>query len=265
MKKKFFKYLGNKKCYTQWVLVFLFFSSHFIFAQETHELNIILKLNIIEGDLKNSMVTITKKGAPYKVIDPNTEKLNVDLPIGFEYLITYTKIGYITQSVLVDTHVPAGREEKEFGKKMSEVELEKQPDGGLIVYRKPVARLAYSMKKEDFSYDKDFASKADKTQKKEKESPIPKTKETVPVAVHSNPGTSVVKQSESKSEQSIQKPIVKNKDVKVVQEDNKKITTITIYIDDKSYVYRKEEYNFDVFYYKDGKSITSDTYENETK
>ena len=266
MKKKFFKYIFSKNINALFVLILLFFSSQNIVAQEeTHELNITLKLKIYEGDLKNSMITITKKGMPFKVIDPNRDNFEVDLPVGSDYLFTFRKIGYITKIVSVDTHVPEGREKSEFAKKNSDIELDIQPEGRLITYPKPVASLSYSIRKRDFAWDKDVASEGYKMQKKEKENTNSATKPETPTIENKKQNPVIATQSENNLVNTVKKPIITNKEVKVIQEDYKKFTIITITIDDKKYVYRKEEFNFSTFYYKDGLSIGADTYENETK
>lgn len=266
MKNIFLKYVIVKKINALFVLILLFFSSQNIIAQEeAHQLNITLKLKIYEGDLKNSMVTITKKGMPFKVIDPNRDNFEVDLPLGSEYLFTFRKIGYITKIVSVDTHVPEGREKSEFAKKNSDIELDIQPEGRLITYPKPVASLSYSIRKRDFAWDKDVASEGYKMQKKEKENTNSNPKAETPTTENKKQNPIVATQPENNLVNTVKKPIVTNKEVKVIQEDYKKFTITTITIDDKKYIYRKEEFNFSTFYYKDGLSIGADTYENETK
>ena len=265
MKNIFFKYIILKKFSAHIVLLLLFFSFQSISAQEIFELNITLKLKVFEGDLKNSMVTITRKGAPFKVIDPNKENFDVVLPLGSDYLFTFRKIGYITKTISVDTHVPEGREKSEFAKKTSDVELDIQPEGRVVTYPKPVASLSYSIRKADFAWDKDVASEGYKMQKKEKANANSNVKSISPATENSKSNSVVVKQSENNPVNTVKKPIVKNKEVKVIQEDYKKFTIITITIDDKKYIYRKEEYNFTTFYYKDGINISPDTFENETQ
>jgi hypothetical protein len=102
-------------------------------------------------------------------------------------------------------------------------------------------------------------------QKKEKENTNSNPKSEASTTENKKQNPAVVAQPENNLENTVKKPIVKNKEVKVIQEDYKKFTIITITIDDLKYVYRKEEFNFSTFYYKDGVSIGADTYENETK
>jgi hypothetical protein len=62
------------------------------------------------------------------------------------------------------------------------------------------------------------------------------------------------------------KPIVKNKEEKIIQEDKRKITVVTVNIDGVDYVYKKEEWNWGgLYFYKDGKNITERTFAKETE
>lgn len=248
-----------------------------------------VKLSIVDGDVKNAVITITKNGAPFKVIDPNKGKYTVDLDLGAEYLFTSTKMGYVTKSVVVDTHVPNGREKEEFNKFLVEVELTKQPKDQEISYSQPVGRIKYTNESGDFDFDKDYTATAKEMQKKAEANPIPKPKPptpnprptyTPPVQPTLGPSKPIpiaVKQPEYTHEPEKKKPavvvpdiplkpIVKNKIERTFQEDRKKTTIITVTIDGVDYVYKKEEYAWGGLYYsKDGKYITEGTYDKETE
>jgi hypothetical protein len=259
MKKKIFKFISTQNFNTPVLLVLLFFASSVLYAQEIPVVNVILKLKIVNGDLKNSQITITKTDAPYIVVEPNKEGDAVDLPLGFEYTITFTKMGYNTKRMLVDTHVPENRERGDFERQVSEVTLEKLSGKLEDNYVQMIGKIKYSMSKADFDFDKGPAVKEDKTKK------IDKT----PLPSNPKPITSSPKQSQStppvvnKSEPATQTK-GKNKVVKVISEDYKKITIVTITIDGKDIIYKKEEYDWGTFFYKDGKRITGDTFTNET-
>ncbi|MCE9540021.1 MAG: hypothetical protein K8R85_12510, partial [Bacteroidetes bacterium] len=119
MKKEKFKYILIKNLIATILLSLLFFVSSILSAQEIPVVNVTLKLKITNGDLKNSKITITKTDAPYIVIEPNKEGDAVDLPLGFEYTITFTKMGYNTKRMLVDTHVPENREKGDFERQIA--------------------------------------------------------------------------------------------------------------------------------------------------
>lgn len=247
------------------LLIFLFFSSTIIYAQVIPTLNVTLKLKVKDGDLKNSRITITKKGAPYKVIEPEKGGYAVDLTLGYEFEFTYTKVGYITKIILVNTHVPEHREKGIFAKQISEVELEKQPDDHAIHHSLPSARIAYSDSKGDFDFEKNYDPKAEKANKNEKNSSAQKSKSNSSAITQNKSTPIVVKQSETKLETPSYKPAVKNRVEKIIQQDDKKTTIITITIGGKDFIYRKEEYSWGVYFYKDNKSITENTFSNETQ
>lgn len=262
MKKKIFKFISTKNFNTTVLLMFLFFASSALCAQEIPVVNVTLILKIINGDLKNSQISINKTNAPYIVVEPSKEGDAVDLPLGFEYTITFTKMGYTTKLMLVDTHVPENREKGDFERQISDVTLEKLSGKLEDNYVQMIGKIKYSMSKADFDFDKVSAAKDDKTKKSDK----------VPLLVNPKPISSSPQQNVpvptptvvDKSGPISNKSTGKNKVVKVISEDYKKFTIITITIDGKDIIYKKEEYGWGMFFYKEGKRITEDTFTKET-
>jgi hypothetical protein len=248
-----------------------------------------LKFSVQEGGLDNALITITKDGQAYRTIDPNKGKYFIDLELGGNYMMTFTKPGHITKQVIVDTHVPGGHEDDEFAKFTAEVNLEKQPEDQIITYSQPVGRIKYSGIAGDFDFDNDYTQTAVAAQKKDKENAKPKPKEPTPqpkpeppkpvqaALPPSNPEPVAVKQPEYKPEPPKPKPVVvdvtpeappvvKNKEEKIVQKDRLKITLVTVSINGTPIEYKKEEYAWGgVYYYRDGKNITELTFEKETE
>lgn len=245
------------------------------FAQE-NTFSLKVKFSVNGGGLDNALITITKNGSPYRVIDPSKSKYKLDLELGAEFLLVFTKQGYITKSLLVDTHVPNGREKEEIREYIATVELAKQPEDQVITYTQPVGRITYSSLEGEFDADKDYSQKAQDMVKKAESNPAPKPKPVVPPPV-SKPIPVAVKPPEYKPEPPkpkppvvepvvAVKPIVKNKEEKILQEDRRKLTIITVNIDGVDYIYRREEYNWGgLYYYKDGKNITESTFYKETE
>lgn len=269
------------------LLCLLFFNSS---AQEAPPVfNVKVKFNVQQGGMENSLITISKNGSVYRTIDPSKGKYNVELDLGAEFILTFTKPGHITKAVVIDTHVPNGREKEDFAKFTAEVGLEMQPEDQIITYSQPVGKIKYSMVSGDFDYDKDYTKTATEAQKRDRENPKPAPKPptpnprpvTPPTPVQtlppSNPEPVVIKQPEYKPEPEKpkpvvvvpdvpQKPIVKNKEEKVIQEDRRKITIVTVNIDGTDYIYKKEEYTWGgLYFYKNGKNITEGTYQKETE
>ena len=231
------------------VLITLISTSN-LYAQQTPKLDITIALKVKDGDLKNSLVTVTRKNEPFKILDPGKDETTIELPLGYEYVFAFTKLGYETQKITVDTHVPENREKGQFRKQIFKVVLEKNSEK-----EQPNVKIAYSMSIKDFDFVKGDEIKQERTGKKD-----PHTTSTT-----KKPEVAVSAKDPSSSNQESKKNS-KIKDKQVVQQDTKKITTITISIDDKDYIYKKEEFDWGgTFHYKNGVSITENTYRAETE
>ncbi|MES2590392.1 MAG: hypothetical protein V4608_00820 [Bacteroidota bacterium] len=229
------------------ILVLLFLPYTGVSAAETPKLNLAFTLKIKNGDLKNSLITIGRTNEEFIVLSPELGEDHVELPLGFEYVITFSKPGYASKSVSVDTHVPENRELREFLKQMFMIELEKLPGNNT----EPVNRIAYSMKIGDF----DFVRVEAKTVKTPQIAAIPESK-----------ATTSEQMNDSKTEQGkVTKRGGKIKEKRVIQEDTKKITIIIVTINDKEHTYKKEEFSWGTYFYKNGLNITGETFTDETE
>ncbi|MCE9540022.1 MAG: hypothetical protein K8R85_12515, partial [Bacteroidetes bacterium] len=147
-------------------------------------------------------------------------------------------------------------------RQIADVPLEKLSGKLEDNYVQMIGKIKYSMSKADFDFDKGAVPKEDKTKKIDK----------IPLAINPKPISTPPKQVEpvlvptvvDKSDPFSDKPTGRNKVVKVISEDYKKITLITLTIDGKDIIYKKEEYDWGTFFYKEGKRITGDTFTNET-
>jgi hypothetical protein len=277
---------SNIKLFAGMLLLFISLSSN---AQDAAVFTVRLKMEVEEGTLEHALITITKNGKPDRVIDPSKGKYNIDLDLGAEYALAFTKMGYVSKTVIIDTHVPKGREQDEFAKFSATVELAKQPENEVVTYSQPVGRIKYSMMAGDFDYDKDYTATAETMIKKAEANPTPKPKPPAPnprpvttppptqTTPTSNPVPVAVKPPEYTPEPPKPKPavvipdipvkpMVKNKEEKSITEDRRKITIITVNIDGVDYVYRREHYTWGgLYYYKNGRNITESTFEKETE
>ncbi len=268
--------LDRKKAITklQMALLFMFCSIFSISAQKNF-LDFRLKLTIEDGDLLHAKIAITKNGVPFRVIDSKA-RYDLELDIGVEYIITASKIGYITKSIVLDTRVPSGREQDEFAKFQSEISLKPQPENEEITYTQPVGRITFSNTSKDFDYDKDYSAKSQEMQKKAEAAPKPRSAPKIDSVT--NARTEIpVKQREIKSPPSLPKPIIKSSDPttgplvktvveRTVQQDRLKVTYRNVTINGIEFTYRKDEFSWGgVYFYKNGKNILESTFENETK
>ena len=248
-----------------------------------------LKFSVQQGGMENSLITITRDGKPYRVIDPNGGKYFVDLELGSDFVFTFTKPGHITKQVIINTVIPNGREKEDFAKFTADVGLEMQPEDQIVTYSQPVGRIKYNGLSGDFDFDKDYTKTATEAQIKDKENAKPKPKEPTPnprpvppkpvvqELPPSKPIPVVVKQPEYTPEPPKPKPVVvapvidykpavKNKEERIIQKDRLKITIIIVKINEIDFEYKKEEYTWGgLYYYKNGKNITESTYEKDTE
>ncbi|HET6226602.1 MAG TPA: hypothetical protein VFF27_10005, partial [Bacteroidia bacterium] len=232
---------------------------------------------------------ITRDGKPYRVIDPNKGKYKLELELNSDFSFTFTKMGYITKTVLVDTHIPKGREEEYFNEFIADVTLEPQPEDKLITYSQPVGKIKYSNAAGDFDFDNDYTATAKVQLEKDKEHAPPKPKEPAPnprptpppVAKTETPPSKSIpiaaKQPEYKSTPEPRKtaelavdppaaPNPKEREERIIQKDRLKITMVTVKVSGQEFVYRKEEYSWGgVYFYRDEKNITESTYAKETE
>ena len=247
------------------MLIFFPFS---LSSQEEAKLNLKVKFYIEKGRLENALITITRNGQPYKVIDPNKGKYSLDLELNSDFVFAFTKPGYISKSVIVDTHVPKGRDQEYFNEFIAEVTLEPQPEDKVVTYSQPVGKIKYSNPSGDFDYDNDYTATAKEQLQRDKERAVPKPKEPVappkpttppPVVKAETPPSKpipvAVKQPEYKPEPEVKKkvetqpdppsqPTIKDKEERVIQQDRLKITLITVKINGVAFLYKKEEYYF---------------------
>ncbi len=218
-------------------IILLISSFSFSYAQSDAKITIRFKVVVHDGDMKNTQITITKNGTPYKVITPDGSKRSIDLDLDATYTFSTTKMGYITKDIVYDTHIPSGRETEPFAIFQSIVELWPQPADAIITFSQPVGRIQYDEKSKDLDYDRDYTNTALEMQKQAMAHPVKKTKPPAPPPppkVVSKPIPVEVKQPEIKHEpppkpKVVEKvPVVPEKKIekqfeqRVIQEDRKK-------------------------------------------
>ncbi len=112
------------------------------------KLNMKLVLQI-NGTEPAGLITITKDGNPFKTINYTGVVYPVELDLHAKYQIKCSKQGYIPKVVVIDTDVPAGRENSAFAIFKCSVELFKE-DGKTKVSVKPVGQIKFNKDKDDF-------------------------------------------------------------------------------------------------------------------
>jgi hypothetical protein len=112
---------------------------------------------IIEnGNYVNSVVDVKKNGESV-LNQGGQQNLHLRLQYGNDYILSFSKPGYITKKVRVNTVVPAEHGKQGFEPYKIGVRLYKQYDGvNTVVYNQPVAYICYQNESDAFGYDTDY-------------------------------------------------------------------------------------------------------------
>jgi len=108
-------------------------------------------------------------------------KLDLSLKINSDYVISFTKSGYITKRIAVNTTAPPDRISQGFYAFNFEVNLFPQYDGvNIVIFNQPVGKISFNRLIDDFDYDTDYTkqiqsalkSAEDEIKKKQAESKV---------------------------------------------------------------------------------------------
>ena len=143
-------------------------------------LNVFGKMKVDKSTLDQSRLIISKDGAPFKRggVEKNG-KFDFILQFNHVYLFTFSKPGFVTKKILIDTHIPKDKKGKNFNPfEFIVVVFEQNDNQNTYAYSQPVARIHYSEFIDDFDYDTDYTKSlqarfdADKASEKEKEKAV---------------------------------------------------------------------------------------------
>jgi len=115
-----------------------------------------VEFTIENGDFTNSTVNVKKNGdlVLSKIGERN---MRIKLEYGNNYLLSFSKPGYITKKIEVNTIVPIERGKQGFEPYKIGVRIFKQYEGvNIVVYNQPVALIKYLADLDAFNYDVDY-------------------------------------------------------------------------------------------------------------
>ena len=150
------------------LFIFFGFISFSLKGQLSVEGKLLLK------DKKNSNGAILKIEKNSNIVDKiNLEKrgdFKYNLELNNEYILHFSKDGYVTKQIEVNTNVPSGKESKSFQPLYFEVEIFKSvPNSKLGPFKYPVGKIVYNSSIDEFDYDVDYSRKVqNQIRKKEK-------------------------------------------------------------------------------------------------
>lgn len=139
-----------------YILLFLPFVMTNAVAIPFGSLNLPVQFVIENGDFTNSTVNVKKNGEV--VLSMLGERnMHLKLEYGNKYLLSFSKPGYITKKIEVNTEVALEHGKQGFEPYKIGVRLFKQYEGvNIVVYNQPVAIINYQASIDAFEYDVDY-------------------------------------------------------------------------------------------------------------
>ncbi|MBK9425614.1 MAG: hypothetical protein KBH11_12050 [Bacteroidia bacterium] len=116
-----------------------------------------VKLKIEDGDFEGVSVVVKNSTTGESNSLPGNSKLDLELKLNCEYVISFNKPGYITKKIALNTNSPGDRAGQGFYPFNFEVNLFKQYDGvNIVIFNQPVGKISYNRLIDDFDYDTDY-------------------------------------------------------------------------------------------------------------
>ncbi|MFN8152742.1 MAG: hypothetical protein U0Y08_00470 [Bacteroidia bacterium] len=173
------------KLYFQLLAVLLMFSSG---AWAQTFLEIPVKLEIEKGDLSEVVVKVKKDGKD-AFTQSGASKMRFKLDFNKKYTLVFTKPGYITKTIEINTSAPAARISNGFEPYKIGVKLFLQNAENMVVYNQPVAQIKYDANIDEFNFDTDYSksilsaiSRDNEEEKPAPEQPAPSAPKAEPVS-----------------------------------------------------------------------------------
>lgn len=111
---------------------------------------------VVNGDFDQALVYLRRGGQTVAAFK-GQKNMNIRLEYNAEYQLDFTKPGYITKSIHVNTAVPEERRKLGFDSYKIGVRLFKQYDGvNITIYNQPVASIRYLPELDEIGYDTDY-------------------------------------------------------------------------------------------------------------
>ncbi len=116
-----------------------------------------VKIKVEDGNFDEVSVVMKNNTTGESTTLPGISKLDLELKINCDYVISFSKPGYITKRIALNTTAPADRIQQGFYPFNYEVILFKQYDGvNIVIFNQPVGKISYNRLIDDFDYDTDY-------------------------------------------------------------------------------------------------------------
>lgn len=120
-------------------------------------LEVPVRLDVDKGDLNDVVVKVQKDGKD-AFTQSGASKMRFKLDYNRKYTLIFTKPGYVTKTIEINTSAPAERIAQKFDPYKIGVKIYKQGDeANKVVYNQPVARIKYDKNIDEFNFDTDYS------------------------------------------------------------------------------------------------------------
>lgn len=138
------------------LLVFVSLEGKSQFSGGVRYLPMPIQFVVVNGDFDQAIVYLRRGGETVGAFK-GQKNMNMRLEYNAEYQLDFTKPGYITKSIHVNTNVPEERRKFGFDSYKIGVRLFKQYDGvNITIYNQPVASIKYLPELDEIGYDTDY-------------------------------------------------------------------------------------------------------------
>lgn len=125
-------------------------------APGSSRLTVPIDFEVVNGDFTNAIVYMRREGETVATFK-GAHGMKVKLEYNAEYRLDFTKPGYITKSIRINTGTPDDRRKIGFDPYKIGVRLFKQYEGvNIVVYNQPVAYIRFLPDFDEFGYDTDY-------------------------------------------------------------------------------------------------------------
>ncbi|MFM7079026.1 MAG: hypothetical protein ACKOYC_04455 [Bacteroidota bacterium] len=143
-----------------------------------NRLSVPVKISVESGDVEGVTVYLKNNTSGEINETPGKAKMNLELILNNDYVITFSKKEYITKRIAMNTSMPTSRLVQELYPFNFEVVLFPQYEGvNIVVFNQPVAKIFFDPLLDDFDYDTDYTKQIQSALKKAEEQIIAKQKE----------------------------------------------------------------------------------------
>ena len=126
-----------------------------LFAQQNF-LEIPVKLDIEKGNMADVVVKVKKEGKD-AFTQSGASKMRFKLDFNKKYTLIFTKPGYISKTIEVNTKAPSGRISSGFDPYKIGVKLFLQNQENMVIYNQAVAQIKYDQNLDEFSFETDYS------------------------------------------------------------------------------------------------------------